>query len=69
MESNKPRNVEVIIYAEKLMTVKSYHFEDELEYRCKPIMKTTGTLAQRLGCSPMARETWVQSQVESDQRL
>ena len=21
----------------------------------------TGTLAQRLGCSPMARETWVQS--------
>ena len=25
----------------------------------------TGTLAQRLGCSPMARETWVQSQVES----
>ena len=29
----------------------------------------TGTLAQRLGCSPMARETWVQSQVESYQRL
>ena len=29
----------------------------------------TGTLAQRLECSPMARETWVQSQVESYQRL
>ena len=28
-----------------------------------------GTLAQRLECSPMARETWVQSQVESYQRL
>ena len=27
--------------------------------------KPTGTLAQRLECSPMARETWVQSQVES----
>ena len=27
------------------------------------------TLAQRLECSPMARETWVQSQVESYQRL
>ena len=26
-------------------------------------------LAQRLECSPMARETWVQSQVESYQRL
>ena len=31
--------------------------------------KNTGTLAQRLECSPMARETWVQSQVESYQRL
>ena len=31
--------------------------------------KVTGTLAQRLECSPMARETWVQSQVESYQRL
>ena len=30
---------------------------------------SVGTLAQRLGCSPMARETWVQSQVESYQRL
>ena len=30
---------------------------------------STGTLAQRLECSPMARETWVQSQVESYQRL
>ena len=29
----------------------------------------TGTLAQQLECSPMARETWVQSQVESYQRL
>ena len=29
----------------------------------------TGTLAQRLECSPMARETWIQSQVESYQRL
>ena len=29
---------------------------------------TTGTLAQRLECSPMARETWVQSQVESYQK-
>ena len=29
----------------------------------------SGTLAQRLECSPMARETWVQSQVESYQRL
>ena len=27
------------------------------------------TLAQRLECSPMAKETWVQSQVESYQRL
>ena len=27
------------------------------------------TLAQRLECSPMGRETWVQSQVESYQRL
>ena len=27
------------------------------------------TLAQRLECSPVARETWVQSQVESYQRL
>ena len=27
------------------------------------------SLAQRLECSPMARETWVQSQVESYQRL
>ena len=27
------------------------------------------TLAQRLECSPMAREIWVQSQVESYQRL
>ena len=26
-------------------------------------------LAQRLECSPMARETWVQSQDESYQRL
>ena len=26
-------------------------------------------MAQRLECSPMARETWVQSQVESYQRL
>ena len=33
------------------------------------IFLTTGTLAQRLECSPMARETWVQSQVESYQRL
>ena len=29
----------------------------------------TKILAQRLECSPMARETWVQSQVESYQRL
>ena len=29
----------------------------------------SGTLAQRLECSPMAREPWVQSQVESYQRL
>ena len=29
----------------------------------------TGKLAQRLECSPVARETWVQSQVESYQRL
>ena len=29
----------------------------------------TWTLAQRLECSPMARETWVQSQVESYQTL
>ena len=28
-----------------------------------------GTLAQTLECSPMAWETWVQSQVESYQRL
>ena len=28
----------------------------------------SGTLAQRLECSPMARETWVQSQVESYQK-
>ena len=28
-----------------------------------------GRMAQRLGCSPMARKTWVQSQVESYQRL
>ena len=27
------------------------------------------TLAWWLECSPMARETWVQSQVESNQRL
>ena len=33
------------------------------------IFERTGTLAQRLECSPMARETWVQSQVESYQRL
>ena len=33
------------------------------------IYKTNLTLAQRLECSPMARETWVQSQVESYQRL
>ena len=33
------------------------------------IREVTGTLAQRLECSPMARETWVQSQVESYQRL
>ena len=33
------------------------------------IYALTGTLAQRLECSPMARETWVQSQVESYQRL
>ena len=33
------------------------------------ITTKTGTLAQRLECSPMARETWVQSQVESYQRL
>ena len=32
------------------------------------IMITFGTLAQRLECSPMARETWVQSQVESYQK-
>ena len=32
-------------------------------------IKWSGTLAQRLECSPMARETWVQSQVESYQRL
>ena len=32
------------------------------------IFKSTGTLAQRLECSPMARETWVQSQVESYQK-
>ena len=29
----------------------------------------THTLAKRLECSPLARETWVQSQVESYQRL
>ena len=29
----------------------------------------THTMAQRLECSPMARETWVQCQVESYQRL
>ena len=28
-----------------------------------------GDLAQQLECSPMARETWVQSKVESYQRL
>ena len=33
------------------------------------IYMITGTLAQRLECSSMARETWVQSQVESYQRL
>ena len=33
------------------------------------ILKRVLTLAQRLECSPMARETWVQSQVESYQRL
>ena len=32
-------------------------------------MNSSMTLAQRLECSPMARETWVQSQVESYQRL
>ena len=32
-------------------------------------LKQNKDLAQRLECSPMARETWVQSQVESYQRL
>ena len=32
-------------------------------------VKRTSNVAQRLECSPMARETWVQSQVESYQRL
>ena len=35
----------------------------------KLLLYNTGTLAQRLECSPTARETWVQSQVESYQRL
>ena len=39
---------------------KDYSYKERLE---------NGTLAQRLECSPMARETWVQSQVESYQRL
>ena len=33
------------------------------------MVKKHRTLAQWLECSPMARETWVQSQVESYQRL
>ena len=41
----------------------------ELNMYIPNIYDITGTLAQRLGCSPMARETWVQSQVESYQRL
>ncbi len=32
-------------------------------------MHSNRTLAKRLECSPMARETWVQSLVESYQRL
>ena len=35
----------------------------------KKDLKMEHYLAQRLECSPMARETWVQSQVESYQRL
>ena len=35
-----------------------------------PVTKTAELrVAQRLECSPMARETWVQFQVESYQRL
>ena len=37
-------------------------------YREKKLLLLTA-MAQRLECSPMARETWVQSQVESYQRL
>ena len=33
------------------------------------LYKQYRTLAKRLECSPMARETWVQSQIESYQRL
>ena len=36
---------------------------------CLSIWAQYRTLAQRLECSPMARETWVQSQVESYQKL
>ena len=35
----------------------------------RPSVILRNYLAQRLECSPMARETWVQSQVESYQRL
>ena len=35
----------------------------------KVLIRADRTLAKRLECSPMARETWVQSQVESYQRL
>ena len=38
-------------------------------YICNAIDFMYIYMAQRLECSPMARETWVQSQVESYQRL
>ena len=37
--------------------------------RIKKYTPVNGTLARWFECSPMARENWVQSQVDSYQRL
>ena len=64
------RNFQFVKISENLIFRKSQLFAITQETLITLIKENNPILlAQRLECSPMARETWVQSQVESYQRL
>ena len=56
------------MYQNKIKNKLCIYLNKNWKY-CEQMYVIKKNVAQRLECSPMARETWVQSQVESYQRL